>query len=152
MDLKSQKNMAARILDCGKSRVWFDPERVADIADAITAEDVRRMISDGVIKELPKTGVSSYRKKKIAAQKKKGRRKGIGSRKGYSTARAPRKRVWISRIRAIRKLLRELKKEGKIDNKVYRTIYMKSKSGFFRSRAHVMIYLERNNLIKKEEK
>jgi large subunit ribosomal protein L19e len=52
----------------------------------------------------------------------------------------------------MRKLLIELKTAGKVDNKTYRNIYIKSKSGFFRSRSHIMIYLERNNLLQKEEK
>lgn len=153
MDLKSQKTIASRILKCGKSRVWLDPSRSADISEAITAADVKRLVNDGVIKALPKTGVSTYRKKKLAEQKRKGRRKGIGSRKGRSKARAPKKRLWAKRIRAIRQLLRDLKKDAYIDNRSYRTMYMKAKSGFFRNKAHIMIYLERNDmLLKKTEK
>jgi large subunit ribosomal protein L19e len=132
--------------------VRFDPSRLADISDAITADDVRKLINDGVIKAIPKTGVSSYRKKNIIKQKRKGRRKGIGSRKGRVKARNPKKKLWISRIRAIRKLLKELKRDEKIDNRVYRTMYMKSKSGFFRNKAHIMIYLERNKLLKEKKK
>jgi len=113
---------------------------------------VRRLVNDSVIKTLPKTGVSSYRKKKIAIQKKKGRRKGIGSRKGRANARAPKKKVWMKRIRAIRRLLVMLKKEEYIDGKTYRSIYLKAKSGFFRNKAHVAIYLERNDMLKKELK
>lgn len=143
--------MASRILGCGKSRVWFDPIRVADISDAITAADIRKLINDGVIKAKPKIGISNFRKKKKMAQKRKGRRKGIGSRKGTRGARASKKRSWISRIRAMRKLIIELKKDGKIDNVTYRSLYTKSKSGFFRNKSHVMIYLERNNLLKKTE-
>ncbi|TQR22256.1 hypothetical protein C9J85_08210 [Haloferax sp. wsp5] len=49
-DLKAQKRMAADVLDVGKSRVWFDPERQADIADAITREDVRELVEEGAIR------------------------------------------------------------------------------------------------------
>lgn len=147
-DLKSQKAMASRILKCGISRVWIDPERIADVEEAITADDIRGLIHDGVIRAKQKKGLSSYRKKKIALQKKKGRRRGRGSRKGNVAG--IEKRIWISRIRAIRKLLRQMKEEGKIENSTYRQMYVKSKSGIFRSKSHVMIYLERNNLIKKK--
>lgn len=151
-DLRSQKMVAARILKCGLSRVWMDPSRSADIAEAITAEDLRGLINDGVIRATPKRGLGSFRRKKLALQKQKGRRKGKGSRKGGLGTRLRRKDAWMSRIRAIRKLLTQLKAEGKIDGKTYRSIYVKSKSGFFRSRSHVLIYLERNNLLKQVAK
>ena len=149
-DLRSQRAVAARAMKCGKSRVWMDPARSADIAEAITADDVRHLINDGVIKIMPKTGVSRYRKNVILAQKRKGRRKGKGSRKGKLGTRYSRKGAWMSRIRTIRRLLRELKSADRIDGKTYRSVYRKSKSGFFRSKSHVTIYLERNNLLKKQ--
>ena len=151
MNLTSQKNMAARILKCGKTRVWLDPARSGDISEAITTADIRRLVKDGVIKELPKTGVSSYRKKKMAKQKKKGRRKDKGSRKGKIKTRFDRKKSWIKRIRPIRKMIKELKENGKIGNMTYKDLYIKSKSGLFRSKSHLMTYLERNDLLKGEE-
>jgi len=56
-DLKSQKTMAAKIMKCGLSKVWIDPSRISDIADAITSADIRRMIKSGMIKKEQKTGV-----------------------------------------------------------------------------------------------
>lgn len=135
-------------MKCGETRVWFDPARSGDINDAITAEDMRRLIKDGIVRKLPKHGVSNYRKNIIARQKKKGRRSGRGSRKGALGTRMPKKKQWMSRIRAIRKLLRELRDAGRIDNAAYRATYRKARSGFFRSRSHVMIHLERNNMLK----
>jgi len=148
--LKSQRIIASRILKCGITRVWFDPTRLADIEDAITADDIRRLVSDGVIRAVQKHGASNYRKNKLAEQKRKGRRKGRGSRKGHIGTRLRKKKTWISRIRSLRKLLVELRTDGRIDNKTYRDAYIKSKSGYFRSKAHVMLYLERNNLLKRE--
>ncbi len=147
-ELRSQKTMASRIMKCGITRVWIDPERIADVEEAITAEDIRSLVRDGVISAKPKKGNSNFRIKKIMEQKKKGRRRGRGSRKGNVAG--LKKKAWMSRIRAIRKLLRELKAENKIDGKTYRLMYKKSKSGLFRSKSHVMIYLERNNLLKKK--
>jgi len=152
MNLTSQKNIAARVLKCGRTRVWFDPSRIADISEAITSADIRRLINDGVIKKMPKKGLSSFRRKKVAEQKKKGRRRNKGSIKGGARTRLNRKKVWIQKIRALRKMAKELKSNSRIDNRIYRDIYRKSKSGFFRSRSHLMTYLERNNLVKKEDK
>ena len=150
IDMKSQLEMSAKVMKCGKSRVWMDPTRVADIEEAITLGDIRRLVKDGVIAARPKKGLSSFRTKKKAAQKKKGRQKGRGSTKGHKGTRINKKRTWIKTIRSIRKLISELKTKGSIDNKTYRDLYMKSKSGYFRSKSHVMIYLERNNMMKKE--
>ena len=144
--------MAAKILKCGESRVWLDPMRIGDIEDAITSEDVRHLIKDGVIAAKPKKGLSSFRKNKIAEQKKKGRRRNRGSVKGKKGTRLQKKQSWMKTVRSLRRLLRELKSENKVDNKTYRNLYTKSKSGYFRSKAHVMNYLERNNLLKKEGK
>ena len=152
MDLRSQKNTAARILKCGKSRVWFDPAKIGDIKDAITANDVRRLIKDGLIKALPKKGISSYRRKKMLKQLKKGRRRGKGTRKGKIGTRMPRKRMWIQRIRALRNELQKLRGEGRIEKRTYRDIYMRAKSGFFRNRSHLLTYLEKNNLLKEKSK
>ena len=149
----AQREMAAKIMKCGTSRVWFDPSRMADIDEAITSADIRRLINDGVIHAKPKTGLSNFRKKKKAAQKKKGRMRGKGSFKGHGGTRHNKKQMWMKTIRAIRSMLLELKEKKEIDSKTYRDVYSKSRSGFFRSRAHVMIYLERNNaLIKKDAK
>lgn len=143
--------MAAKILKCGLSRVWMNPSRLADIDEAITAEDIRRLIKDGVIAAKPKIGISSFRKNKIAEQKRKGRRRGRGSVKGSRGTRLRKKDTWIKTIRPIRSMLRQLKSDGRVDNRTYRNLYKKSKSGFFRSRGHVMIYLERNNLLKNKQ-
>jgi large subunit ribosomal protein L19e len=150
-NLRSQKNIAARIMKCGVTRVWLDPARSADIAEAITAADVRRLINDGVIKKLQKIGNSSFRKNYVLAQKKKGRRRGTGSKKGKKKAKMPKKAQWMTRIRSIRRLLVELKTGGRIDAKAYRDVYIKARSGFFRSKAHVMIYLERNNMLREKK-
>ena len=149
-DLQSQREIASRVLSCGKSRVWFDPSRMEDIEEAITAEDVRRLVKDGVIRKMPAKGNSGFRINFARMQKKKGRRKGKGSMKGKIGTRLKRKTAWIKRIRTIRKVLKELHDSGRIDNKTYKKVYMIAKSGYLRSRAHLMTYLERSNLLKAE--
>ena len=146
--IMKQRQIASRVLKCGTSRVWIDPSRIADVSDAITAADIRRFIKDGVIRKLPKQGTSNFRLKKLAIQKKKGRRKGHGSRKGYRQRSASGLAAWTSRIRALRSELRQLRDAGRIEKKAYRVMYKKSKSGFFRSRAHLRSYLEKEGMMK----
>lgn len=142
MDLSVQRRLAAEILKCGKNRVWFDPSALSDIAAAATKNDIRELIKAGKIKRKPVKGVCRSRINKIKMQKRKGRRRGHGCRKGKRTARMPRKRLWIIRIRALRKELRRMKENGEIDRRTYRILYKKAKGGEFRSIAHLRAYVQ----------
>ena len=142
MEVAAQRRLAAKIMKCGESRVWMDPAKLGEISQAITTADIRRLIGSDVIAALPKTGVSKGRKRYIAAQKKKGRRKGKGSRKGKIGTRFSRKRSWISIVRAQRTMLKELLAAGKVDKRLYKDLYRKSGGGYFRSRAHVQMHID----------
>jgi len=141
MDLRFQRRLAAEVLDCGMNRVWFDPDALDEIATAATKEDIRELIERGLIKRKPVKGVCRVRINKRRAQKRKGRRRGHGRRKGKATARMPRKRAWIIRIRALRRRLRFLKEKGILDSRTYRMLYRKAKGGEFRSVSHLNAYL-----------
>ena len=148
MDLKNQKRMAAEILKCGHTRVWIDPNRIEDVADAITRADIRTAIESGTIRAKPQKGISRGRARYMAAQKAKGRRRGQGSRKGAQGARTPRKRRWIQTIRPIRVELAQLRDTGKITKKVYREFYMKAKGGMFKSRNNLIMHLKTAGYLK----
>jgi large subunit ribosomal protein L19e len=150
MDLKNQKRMAAAIMKCGQNRVWIDPNRTEDVADAITRADIRTAIQSGSIRALPVRGVSRGRARHRLAQKAKGRRRGHGSRKGTFRARKPKKEAWIQTIRPLRATLRELRDEGKITRSVYREFYLKSKGGMFRSRNNLLMHLKTEGYLKEE--
>ncbi|MET1124733.1 MAG: 50S ribosomal protein L19e [Archaeoglobaceae archaeon] len=142
MDLRLQRRLAASILKCGQNRVWFDPSALEDIAAAATKEDIRELIEAGVIKRKPVKGVCRARINKKRLRKRKGRGRGHGSRKGKKTARMSKKELWMMRIRALRKRLRELRDSGVIDRRTYRILYRKAKGGEFRSVAHLNAYIE----------
>ncbi|MEM2115455.1 MAG: 50S ribosomal protein L19e [Candidatus Woesearchaeota archaeon] len=151
MDLSLQKKLSAKLLKCSYKRILFNPERLQDISAAITKEDIRKLINEGAIIKVQKKGVSRSRAKKLHIQKKKGRRSGKGTRKGKKYARmGGKKRVWINRVRAQRDYIKKLKKDKLIDNKTYKRIYRLVKGGFFRSKKHIHIYLEDNNLLIKK--
>jgi large subunit ribosomal protein L19e len=151
MDLKNQRRMAAEILDCGENRVWIDPNRTEDLADAITRADIRTAIESGTIKALPKAGISKGRTKYNQAQRKKGRQRGPGSRKGKAGARSPTKRDWIQTIRPIRAELRQMRDTGAITKDVYREFYMKAKGGMFRSKNHLVSHLKMEGHLKEAQ-
>ncbi len=147
MNLKLQRRLASEILKCGEGRIWFDPTALDEISTAVTKEDIRELIESGLIKKKPVKGISRARIKKRKAQRAKGRRRGHGRRKGKATARMPRKRAWILRIRALRRRLKYLRDTGKIDSRTYRILYRKAKGGEFRSVSHLNAYLESQGIL-----
>lgn len=148
MDLKNQKRMAAEILKCGASRVWINPNRITDVADAITRSDVRTAILSGSIVKLPKKGNSRGRINKNLRQKEKGRQKGHGSRKGTLNTRSPGKTRWVKSIRAMRDELRKYRDGGKIDRATYRKYYGLTKGGMFKGRRNLEEHLRDQGLLK----
>ena len=148
MNLTTQKRLAASILKVGLNRVWIDPERLEEVSMAITREGVKQLINDGAIKAKPQKGISSYRSKKIKVQKAKGKRKGRGSIKGAKKARNPKKKAWMTTIRALRKDLKEMREEEVIDATTYRKLYKMAKGGAFRSKSYMKTYARDHDLIK----
>lgn len=89
--LATQKRIAADLLKVGQTRVWIDPKSYEEVSEAVTREDIRKLIKRNVIQKKPKKGNSRGRYKRFKAQKDKGRRRGPGSRKGTRNAREPSK-------------------------------------------------------------
>jgi large subunit ribosomal protein L19e len=147
MDLRFQRKIAATLLDCGENRVWMDPTALEDIAAAVTKEDVRELIEQGLIKRRPEKGISRARINRRKAQRRKGRRRGHGRRKGRKGARMSKKELWMRRIRPIRRRLKYLRDSGIIDRRTYRVLYRKAKGGEFRSVAHLNSYLESQGIM-----
>ena len=148
MNLTTQKRLAADILKVGVNRVWIDPERVEEVSSAITRDNIRQLINDKAIKAKPQKGISSYRSKKIAQQKKKGRRKGRGSIKGAKGARNPKKEQWMTTIRALRKDLKQMRDDREINTTTYRKLYRMAKGGAFRSKSYMKTYARDHDMLR----
>jgi len=141
-DLANQKRLAASILKVGLTRVWMDPEKLEDIATAITREDLRKLVEEGIIKRRAIIGISRGRARARDIKRAKGHRKGQGSRRGAAGARAPKKEQWMRKIRAQRKVLKAMRDDEKtIDAHTYRILYRKAKGGEFRNVAHLKSYI-----------
>jgi large subunit ribosomal protein L19e len=148
VDISYQRRMASQILKCGVHRVWVDPQQIDEVAEAVTRDDIRRLIVYRVIQKHPKKGVSRVRARKRQVQRLKGRRRGEGTRKGPLYARTPRKQQWIKTIRPIREELRRLRTEGAIDDVTYRAYYRKARGGMFKSRNHLLTQMQTSGVIK----
>ena len=146
MNLTAQKRIAADILKCGENRVYFDPYLMDEIKMAITREDIRNLIKEGIIQKKYKQGISKHRKNIRHERKKKGLARGLGKRKGPKTARMPKKRAYIKRIRPIRRELRKLRDRKLLSPANYRKLYRNAKGGMFNSVRQLNRYIKDKEL------
>ena len=121
---------------CGENRVWINPLYVDQVASAVQTDDIREFIDEGWIRAKPVKGTSVSCSCPFA-QKRKGRRKGQGTRAGTANARNPRKNRWMRTIRSQRRGLKELR-EDKTSSRPsqYRRYYLRPRAAY-RSIAHM---------------
>lgn len=149
MNLGKQKKLAARALGVSTKRVKIKADTAdskKQVKELISREGVRDLLGEKVLVKSSKKGNSRTRANHIASQKKKGRRQGQGSRSGTANARHSRKDKWMTKIRAMRKLLMRFRDQGAISTSTYRNLYLKCKGNFFRNKGHVVLYMEQNEM------
>jgi large subunit ribosomal protein L19e len=152
MKLNKQKKLAAKVFKRGIKRIKFNPEKLSEIKEAITRSDIRSLKISKAIKPTQKKSVSRSKARKILKQKRKGRKTGEGSRKGKKTSRLSKKRKWINKVRIQRKFVKNLRNKQKVSLPNYRSVYLKIKGGYFRSKTHIKTYLTENKLFENVKK
>ena len=115
VNLKSKKRLVSRIVGVGLNRVRFDNDHLDDVADAITRDDIRSLITANTITIKSFTGTSHGRAQAKRIQKAK-RGTGQGSKKGRKGARVGKKTVYVNKVRALRYLLKVSKDRKEITN------------------------------------
>tara|TARA_B100001013_G_scaffold88653_1_gene49140 strand:+ start:12 stop:341 length:330 start_codon:yes stop_codon:yes gene_type:complete len=101
VNLRTKKLLVSRMYGVGIKRVSFDSEHLDDIADAITRENIRSLLTANTIKIKGITGTSKGRAHLKKLQKKK---RGVkqGSKKGRKGARVGKKEVYVTKVRSLR--------------------------------------------------
>lgn len=135
MTILTVRRLAADIMNVGQRRVKISPDALQEVEGALTRSDVRGLIDKGIITKAPVKGRASTRKTT---------RRGRGSRKGNY---ADRKELWMQKVRAQRRFLNQLIEESALDKSDKRSIYGKVKSGIFRSKKAMLLYLKENKLV-----
>ncbi|HEV8386068.1 MAG TPA: 50S ribosomal protein L19e [Nitrososphaera sp.] len=136
VNIKKKRELVARILGVGSNRVRFEPDRLEDIGDSITRENIRSLVNSGAIWTVQRKGTSRGRSvDKKSVWKIHG--KGPGSKKGKRTARVGKKAVYVVRVRSMRYHLKVLKDRKDVNNDVYWNLYKKVNGGQVRSLAHL---------------
>jgi large subunit ribosomal protein L19e len=136
VNLKGKRELVARILGIGANRVRFEPDKLDDIADSITREDLRSLVRRGTIWTTRVKGTSRGRARtKQAIRKKSGL--GPGSKKGKKTSRMGKKSAYVRKIRSMRYHLKVLKDRNEINRQTYWSIYKKVNGSQVRSVSHL---------------
>lgn len=119
MKLDKKKKLAAKVLDVGLGRVWFNPARQEEIKEAITRQDIRDLVKEKAIRIKPITG----KRKKV----KRKTRKHAGKIKKVVKD----KMEYVHKIRRMRAYLRLLRSAGRLSSKDYSKLRRDAKSTVF---------------------
>jgi large subunit ribosomal protein L19e len=141
VNLKAKKRLAARVTGVGVHRIRFDTDHLDDIADAITRENIRSLITANTIKIKSFTGTSKGRAHEKKAQKNK-RGTTQGSKQGRKGARVGKKTVYVAKVRALRRLLKIAKDRKDLTNPEFWTLYKKVGGNTVRNKAHLRLLME----------
>lgn len=135
MTLATVKRLAADIFSVGRNKVRISPEGIKEAEGALTRSDVRSLIEKGII---------TKRKPEGRASTGRLTRRGRGRRKGTPV---DSKRAWMEKVRAQRRFLFMLLESGALKMEQKRALYQKVKSGIFRNKRAMFLYLKDNGLV-----
>lgn len=122
MNLQKKVGLSIRTLGVGRSRIIFNKERLNEIKEAITKQDIRDLVRDGAIII---TNISGRK----AIQKRKTRRRQGSIRKKVANS----KTEYMIITRKLRRYLAHLKKTGNITNEKYRKLRTEIRTRAFKS-------------------
>ena len=141
VNLKAKKRLVARVTGVGIHRIRFDTDHLTDIADAITRENIRSLITANTITIKSFTGTSKGRAQTKKAQRNK-RGTTQGSKQGTKGARVGKKTVYVAKVRALRRLLKIAKDRKDLTNPEFWTLYKKVGGNTVRNKAHLRTLMD----------
>ncbi|MFH0737990.1 MAG: 50S ribosomal protein L19e [Candidatus Micrarchaeota archaeon] len=135
MTIATVRRLAADLMNVGQNKIKIDPDGLKEAEGALTRTDVKGLIDKGIIKKQKPQGRASTARKQ---------RRGRGRRKGTPL---DHKTVWMEKVRAQRRFLAMLLGSGAMKKDAKRDIYGKIKSGIFRNKRAMLLYLKENKLV-----
>ena len=136
VNLKTKRRLVSRILGVGANRVRLDSEHLDDVADAITRDNIRSLVTANIIRVRPIKGTSRGRSHfKKFQRHRRGTKQ--GSKKGKKGARIGKKEVYVKKMRAMRHQLKVSKYRKEITNKDYWNLYRQVAGNQIRNLAHL---------------
>jgi large subunit ribosomal protein L19e len=131
MKLDTKKALAVATFGVGKGRIIFNTQRLGDIAEALTKQDMRDLLADGAIslKDINgrRTIVREQRRRRAGSLKKRIK---------------PGKRQYVTITRKLRAYVRELLEHEKISVEQYEFLRKEIRAHRFKSKAHLKERME----------
>jgi len=131
MNLGQKKELAAKTMKVGKQRISFVNERLSEIKEAITKEDMRGLVESGAVIVNPVKG----RKTNVSRKN----RRGTGKIKLKVNKR---KQEYVIITRKLRAYTAELKKQGKLTAEEVTEIRKRIRNRAYKSKANLKLYIE----------
>lgn len=126
MKLEKKKSLAARALGVGENRILFNSERLSEIKEAITKQDIKDLHQAGAI------SIKEVKGRKTAKKRKTRRRAGSVRKKVKST-----KREYITATRKARVYLSNLRDRNLISQENFKKLRSEVRARNFRSLSHL---------------
>ena len=130
MKLEKKCALAARALNVGKERIIFNQNRLAEIKEAITRQDIKDLLSSGAI-------IVKEKKGRLSRPDSKQRRRAGSVRKKVNKG----KTSYVRLTRKLRSHLAGLKRQDKISQLDFVQLRKEIKTRHFRSLSHMKEYL-----------
>ena len=136
VNLRAKKRLVSRVVGVGVHRIKFDSDHLDDIADAITRDTIRSLLTANTIKIKSIVGTSRGRAQyKKTQRRKRGTKQ--GSKKGKKGAREGKKRIHVNKVRALRYRLKVAKDRKEITNDEFWSLYKMVGGNTVRNVAHL---------------
>lgn len=150
MSIKLAKRAAASIMDRGVSSIRIANGSLEEAAKAITKEDVRALIKSGKIYAVKKRENLSLHGKALKEKRRKGRSRGPGRRKG--TTRARRGILYQKKVRAQRRLIKDMKEKKELSNEQFKRYYALVKGGTFPTKLSLINHIRSSGISMTDER
>ncbi len=126
MKLEKKKELASKALGVGKNRIIFNTQRLQDIKEAITKQDIRDLVNDKAIL------IREVKGRKVIERKNNRRRHGSVRKKVKNT-----KEKYILLTRKLRSCLFELRRTDSTSKEEYLRLRKQIRAGMFKSKSHM---------------
>lgn len=141
INLRSKKKLLSRVSGVGIHRLRLDPNKLDDVADAITRNNARGLITAGIVTIKPIKGTSRGRAQYKKMQRSKRGTK-PGSKQGRKGARTVRKATYVAKVRSLRRILKIAKDRKEITNPEFWSLYKRVGGNTVRNKAHLRLLVQ----------
>ena len=126
MNLGKKKILAAKTLGVGLGRIIFNNERLAEIKEAITKQDIKDLYRDGAISVREIKGQRKIERRKLRRRPGSIKKK-VGNRK----------RSYMMITRKSRAYIGQLRKQGKLSTEDFMLLRKEIRARMFKDRVHL---------------